>query len=59
MLQEAGLKNNKKCTMPDCYGFINHGTCDLCLTAFCESCFDSEHRGECKFSEVELGENIK
>jgi hypothetical protein len=32
---EQKLKNNKKCTMPDCYGFINNGTCDLCLTNFC------------------------
>jgi hypothetical protein len=29
------LKNNKKCTRPNCYGFINNGTCDLCLNNFC------------------------
>jgi len=45
--------------MPDCYGFINKGTCDLCLTNFCENCFNKEHRGQCQLSEIELGENIK
>jgi hypothetical protein len=53
--EEKKLKNNKKCTMPDCYGFINNGTCDLCLTNFCENCYSAEHRGNCEISEFDLG----
>lgn len=45
--------------MPNCFGFINNGTCDLCLNNFCESCWNQQHRGDCLNPEIRLPDNIK
>jgi len=49
-IKEKKMKNNKKCTIPDCYGFIKNGTCNICLTIFCEKCYKREHLGACELS---------
>ena len=59
-MMNAKHRNNHKCTVPNCYGFIVHGTCDLCLTDLCESCRQLEHLGPCRVnSEVLAVEGVK